>query len=400
MITVNEAEHIIMQQVTDYGTQQVPLSSATGYTLAEDIITDRDLPPWHRPTVDGIAISYASYEVGTRTFTIVATLAAGATPIDITAPTECVEIMTGGPLPETTDTVIRYEDISINNGIATINIAEVKKGQNIHRRGKDKLQGDVVATRNTLITPALISIAASAGKGTLTVKKPPRVVIITTGNELVDVHEQPTPFQIRRSNNHTIAAALLPYHITADMLHIPDDPIITREQIAMCLTSCDVILLSGGVSMGKYDYVPQVLAELSVATLFHKVQQRPGKPFWFGKHSNGTLVFAFPGNPVSVFMCLHRYFIPWLQASLSVPSSPKYAVLDKDINFAIPLQYFAQVNVTVNEQGQLSAMPIEGNGSGDFANLLDSNAFIELPLEKDQFIKGEAYRIGPFKPII
>ncbi len=400
MITVREAENIIMQQVADYGTQQVPLTAATGYTLAEDIITDRDLPPWHRPTVDGIAISYAAYEAGIRGYTIIATLAAGADPIDINTPTECVEIMTGGPLPETTDTVIRYEDVTIINGIATINITNVKKSQNIHRRGKDKLRGDVVAVRGTLITPALISIAASAGKSMLTVKKPPRIVIITTGNELVDVHEQPTPFQIRRSNNHTIAATLQPYHIASDMLHIPDDPAITKEQIASALSSYDVILLSGGVSMGKYDYVPQVLAELSVATLFHKVQQRPGKPFWFGRHTNGVLVFAFPGNPVSVFMCLHRYFIPWLQASLSILSSSKYAVLDKDINFAIPLQYFAQVNVTVNEQGQLSAMPIEGNGSGDFANLLDSNAFMELPLEKDQFKKGEAYQIWPFKPIV
>ncbi len=400
MITVSEAENIIMQQVADYGTQQVPITEATGYTLAEDIITDRDLPPWHRPTVDGIAISYVAWESGIRTFTIIATLAAGATPIDITTPSECVEIMTGGPLPETTDTVIRYEDITIINGIVIINIPNVKKGQNIHRRGKDKLQGDTVAARNTLIIPALISIAASAGKSILTVKKPPRIVIITTGNELVGVQEQPTPFQIRKSNNHTIAATLQPYHINADMLHLPDEPTITKEQIAIALSAYDVILLSGGVSMGKYDYVPQVLAELNVATLFHKVQQRPGKPFWFGRHSNGTLVFAFPGNPVSVFMCLHRYFIPWLQASLSVPSSPKYAILGKDINFAVPLQYFAQVNVTINEQGQLSATPIEGNGSGDFANLLDSNAFLELPLEKDQFKKGEAYRIWPFKPIV
>ena len=400
MITVNEAEQVILQQAADYGTEQASLVNATGRILAEDIITDRDLPPWHRPTVDGIAISYAAYEAGTRTFSVTATLAAGATPIDIAAPTECVEIMTGGPLPETTDTVIRYEDISIANGLATIDITNVRKGQNIHRRGKDKLQGDTVAIRNTLITPALISIAASAGKSTLSVKKLPRIVIITTGNELIDIHEQPTPFQIRRSNNYTIAAVLQQYHIYADMIHIPDDPIITREQVALCLGSYDVLLLSGGVSMGKYDYVPQVLKELQVELLFHKVQQRPGKPFWFGKHGNGPLVFAFPGNPVSVFLCLHRYFIPWLQASLSIPAVPKYAILNTDITFTVPLQYFAQVIVTVNDKGQLLAMPTEGNGSGDFANLHESNAFIELPFEKDQFKKGEAYRIWPFKQIV
>ena len=187
--------------------------------------------------------------------------------------------------------------------------------------------------------------------------------------------------------------------LQADTLHIPDEPNETRTQIEKCLAQYDVIILSGGISMGKFDYVPQALEELKVEKLFHKVEQRPGKPFWFGAHASGILVFAFPGNPVSTFMCLHRYFLPWLQRSLGIISKPAYAQLNEDITFTAPLQYFAQVKLKLCKHGHLHATPIEGHGSGDFANLLDTDAFIELPLEQSIFKKDEVYRIWPFKNI-
>lgn len=154
--------------------------------------------------------------------------------------------------------------------------------------------------------------------------------------------------------------------------------------------------------MGKFDYVPQALEELQVTKLFHKVQQRPGKPLWFGKHEvSNTIVFAFPGNPVSGFMCLHRYFIPWLEAFLDLENrTPIYAVLDADVTFTPQLQYYMQVKVELNSNAQLTAIAVEGHGSGDFANLIDSNAFMELPAEQSNFVKGSIYRIWPFKPII
>jgi len=189
--------------------------------------------------------------------------------------------------------------------------------------------------------------------------------------------------------------------IEAAMLHIPDNPDVTKKLIQECLLNYDVILLSGGISMGKFDYIPQALEELQVKQLFHKVQQRPGKPFWFGKHDNGVLVFAFPGNPVATFMCLYRYFLPWLQITLGLQSKPDaYAVLDHDVHFQPDLKYFLQVNLNLNHEGRLLAQPIEGNGSGDFANLADTNAFMELPLDKHNFKKGEVYRVYPFNGII
>jgi molybdopterin molybdotransferase len=267
----------------------------------------------------------------------------------------------------------------------------------VHYKGKDKKQDDLVAGVGEVITPAIISLVASVGESELRVKKLPRVVILSTGNELVDVDQAPGPFQIRRSNNYTIGAVLKARGVNADMFHLPDDEAIIKEKVAFCLENYDVLLLTGGISMGKFDHIPKALAALNVNQLFHKVQQRPGKPFWFGKHDNGQLVFAFPGNPVATFMCLHRYFLPWLNASLGVKDKLQLkAVLNNRLSFSAPLKYFLQVKLFYNEYCQLMATPVEGNGSGDFANLADTDAFMELPLERNEFKRGEVFRIWPF----
>lgn len=396
MTTVEQAETIILAQTKEYGQESCYFEEALGRVLAEDIKADRDFPPYDRITMDGIAISYAAFEKSIRSFKIIATQAAGDNPVDIKNADECIEIMTGAALPPTTDTVIRYEDLDIKDGIATITVTSITKAQNIHAQGRDKKKDEVVAEAGITVTPALISTAASVGKTELSVKKLPKTAIISSGDEVVDVNETPLPYQIRRSNSYTIKAALQQYRLNADILHIPDDPVITKQQIEKCLKEYDIILLSGGISMGKFDYVPQALEDCSVKKLFHKVQQRPGKPFWFGKHDKGTLVFAFPGNPVSTFMCLHRYFMLWLEASLGIKKQKSYAMLNEDFSFTPQLQYFLQVKLQMNEQAQLIGTPVEGNGSGDFANLLDTDAFMELPLERDNFAKGEVFRVWPF----
>jgi len=400
MIRVEEAEKIIGSQVKDFGIESVPFETSQGRVLAEDLIADRDLPPFNRATLDGIAINYESFEKGIRSFHVMATQAAGDIPHDINNPGECIEIMTGAALPATTDTVIGYEDLHIQNGIAAIRTETINKGKGIHAKGKDRKKNEIVATASQLITPVLINMAASLGKTNLLVKKLPEVVVISSGDELVEVDETPSPYQVRRSNSYMVKSALMQYNLCADMLHIPDDLEITKQKIRDCLQSHDVIILSGGISMGKFDYIPQALQELSVNKLFHKVQQRPGKPFWFGTHANGVLVFALPGNPVSTFMCLHRYVLPWLKASIGLPPGESgYATLDRDVSFTPSLQYFLQVKLHINKKGNLMATPVDGNGSGDFANLLDTDAFMELPLEQNNFAQGEVFRIWPFKEI-
>jgi molybdopterin molybdotransferase len=401
MITVQQAEQLILENARDYGAEIVLFDEALGRVLAEKIKADRDIPAFNRVTMDGIAVNYDAIEKGITTFNIKATQAAGDQPISIDNTDECIEIMTGAALPGSVDTVIRYEDIEIKEGKATILIDNVKKGQNLHLKGADKKQGDLLLTPGQLITPAIISLVASVGETELRVKRLPRVVVISSGDELVDVQITPSPYQIRKSNNYMLQAILAEKGLKADIRHIPDDPETIKQQLQICLQNYDVLLLSGGISMGKFDYIPQALKDLQVNQVFHKVQQRPGKPFWFGKHDNRVVVFAFPGNPVATFMCTQRYFIPWLNASVGLaPKQPVYAILAIDFSFQPQLTYYLQVKLTFNEQGQLLATPVEGNGSGDFANLADTDAFMELPLEKNEFKKGEVYRVWIFNKVL
>jgi molybdopterin molybdotransferase len=281
-------------------------------------------------------------------------------------------------------------------GNATVKAGDVVARQNIHPRGKDKKQHEVLVPSGTLISPAVIAVASAVGKASLSVRKNPRTIIISTGDELVDIADVPATFQVRRSNNYALLAALKQYGVSADMLHLPDDAAIIGARLADCVRAYDVILLSGGVSMGKFDYVPDALEKLQVKKLFHKVRQRPGKPFWFGEHTNGALVFAFPGNPVSTFLCFHRYFVSWLKASRGITNRPPHAKLNTDFTFRAPLQYFLQVKLDIDPLGQLLATPVEGHGSGDFANLLATDAFLELPMEREEFKKGEVFPVWVF----
>ena len=401
MTTVEEAGFIIASNAKDYGTEELPFEEALGRVLAETITADRDLPPYNRVTMDGIAIRIQDFLNGARRFFIQATQAAGDPPVDIYVQNNCVEIMTGASLAATINAVVPYEQIDITDGIACIKEGvDVLQNQNTHPQGKDKKQHEMMVAAGTTIDATTINIAAAVGKTMLLVKKLPRVVIISTGDELVAVNETPLPYQVRRSNNYGMQAVLAQHSIRPFLLHLPDEPAVLRQQLQACLEAYDVILLSGGVSMGKFDYVPRVLEELQVVKFFHKVRQRPGKPFWFGTHIAGALVFAFPGNPVASFMCLHRYFIPWLAASQGIAPKNTVAVLGEAVAFAPALQYFLQVNMQVSPDGTLVAMPAAGNGSGDFANLTAANAFLELPANRDSFEKGGVFRAWPFKNIL
>ncbi len=398
MITVAEAEQIILAHRQDYGLESVPFLAAQGRVLAENVVADRDLPPYDRVTMDGIAIRYSDYARGCRTFPIALVQAAGDPPPASLAAGTCIEIMTGAACSSATNTVIPYENLQITGGVARILQESVLPGRNIHLQGSDRRQGEVVVAAGQIIGPTQINMAATVGKSDLLVKKLPRVVILSSGDELVDVGDKPLPYQIRRSNNYATYALLRPYGIEAAMLHLPDDPDIICREVARCQTEADVILLSGGVSMGKFDYIPQALEATGVQKHFHKVRQRPGKPFWFGTFGERGVVFALPGNPVSTFMCLHRYVLPWLEASLEFPfTGPEFAILAKPLRFEPPLLYFIQVKLQQDQDARLWAEPLEGHGSGDFANLLHTDAFLELPLERTEFRAGAVFRVVRFK---
>ncbi len=394
MIDIQDATKIVLSRKRRFGTEQCPLAQSHGRVLRQDICADRDFPPFTRVTMDGIAISWAAYEKGQRQFEIEGMQAAGSPRQALQSPTACLEVMTGAMLPEGTDTVIRYEDVELSAGMAAINgDAKVKARQNAHLQGLDRKAGDLIVQAGQLLSPAEIGVAATVGLTALTVAKLPKAVIISTGDELVGVGEAPLPHQIRTSNTYTIEAALAGWGVSAERLHINDDLGATRAILDRCLHDYDVILLSGGVSKGKFDFVPKALEELGVTKLFHKVKQRPGKPFWFGEAEGRCTVFALPGNPVSAFMCTQRYFRPWLRESLELEAMGyAYAVLAADFKFKPDLTYFLQVRTHFDAaSGQLMALPVEGKGSGDLANLADADAFLELPRGRDAFMEGEVF---------
>jgi molybdopterin molybdotransferase len=241
-----------------------------------------------------------------------------------------------------------------------------------------------------------MGVLATVGKAMVSVAKQPRTIILSTGNELVDVAERPQAHQIRRSNVFTLQGLLAQKGINADTAHLPDDKSVLTEKIRTMLDTYDVLIFSGAVSKGKFDFLPEILDKLGVVKHFHRVAQRPGKPFWFGQKDN-TSVFAFPGNPVSTFVCCLNYFFPWYWKSMGCPQNQEaQAVLDSDYEFSKPLTYFLQVKLT-SVNGVTYATPETGNGSGDLANLILADAFLELPQDRSTFTKGESFRVIPFR---
>ncbi|MFN4145646.1 MAG: molybdopterin molybdotransferase MoeA [Runella sp.] len=398
MLSVPEATEIILANPIDFGQETIPFELSLGRVLAEDLVADRDFPPFDRVTMDGIAIRWESFEAGQRSFKIENTQMAGQPQLTLHKSENCIEVMTGAMLPVGTDTVVRYEDVSIEEGIAHLHLPTLKHRQNIHFQGEDRFKGSIILSEGRVIGPPQVALAASIGATKVKVKRLPKVVIITSGDELVPVQQIPLPYQIRMSNGYSIAALLQPYGLTTDFLHIADDLEQTQKAIQKAFNQYDALILSGGVSQGKKDFIHLALNNLGVHRLFHKVAQQPGKPFWFGRKEN-CVVFALPGNPVSSFLCVRRYFVPWLRKSLGLPPmNHGHASLAQDYFYASPLTYFLQVRLK-QVGATLTAEPIVGHGSGDFANLSEAQGFIELPEGKKDFKQGEILQLWHYESI-
>jgi len=401
MIDVQEAYTCVMQNALSPQIESLPLEKCQSKILQESIYADRDFPPFDRVTMDGIAYRFEAIKDkdSQEVLLEVKSLQTAGVAAHVLENTQaCIEVMTGAVCPTNADTVTRYEDIEFvekeGKRYARLMHVPKAKGQNVHTQGLDEKAGTELIKAGVSIGPAEVAVAASVGKSVLKVSKPLSIGIISTGDELVGIDEQPAPFQIRRSNTYALLAALQQMHLQAQLYHLADEKNIILEGLRKALSKHDVLIMSGGVSKGKKDYVPEVLEELGVKKLFHRVKQKPGKPFWFGKNKEQKLVFALPGNPVSTFMCFHRYVKPCLLASMGSQIAPHYfAELSTEVKFSPPLTYYMQVKISSTSEGKLLATPHEGQGSGDFANLLSCDAFMELPPEKNEFKQGEAYPI-------
>ena len=231
MISVQEALEIVLKNSLDFESEKIPFMKSVGRILKEDIYADRDFPPFNRVSMDGIALDYTSFQNGERAFFIEGIQPAGSPQISLSDHKNCIEVMTGAVLPDNTNVVIRYEDVLIENGIAKIQLNEVAHFQNIHPKGKDRKEGDILIHRNKLISASEIGVLATVGNSKVMVAKQPRVMIISTGDELVGVNETPLDHQIRMSNVYTLVSLLNRLHISSETDHISDDKPILKQKI-------------------------------------------------------------------------------------------------------------------------------------------------------------------------
>ncbi|MEM9689645.1 MAG: molybdopterin molybdotransferase MoeA, partial [Pseudomonadota bacterium] len=254
----------------------------------------------------------------------------------------------------------------------------------------DHQQGHTLLRPGLRLQPVDIAILVSCGLVDVEVSRSPVIRVISTGNELVPAGEDIAPHQVRLSNGPALVSMLTQAgYADTTHDHLQDDQDVMRERIASHLDSADVLVLSGGVSMGKADFVPGVLQELGVDVVFHKVSQRPGRPMWFGKGAAGQTVFALPGNPVSNLVCCRQYVLPALyKAAGGSALPPEFATLSQPVNFAPNLTCFLPTRIVSNASGQLLALPVPTNTSGDFASLTGTDGYLELAREQSEFPAG------------
>jgi molybdopterin molybdotransferase len=389
-ITPRLAEEAINSRLTCLPIESLPLAQCVGGTLRENIYAERDQPPFDRVSMDGIAVDSESLRRGMRRFRIQATQGAGSPALKL-VPDEAIEVMTGAVLPSASDCVVPVEQYDVADGYALLKSNVVSTPyHNVHRRGSDGRQGALLLESGTLLRPPEIAVAASAGMARVRVSSQPALMVVSTGDELIEPGDPISDYQVRRSNAYAVAATLRRrgFARVGDD-HLLDDEDMLEERLALHLTTHEVLILSGGVSMGKFDLVPKVLARLGVEEVFHNIAQRPGKPMWFGIGPQGQAVFGLPGNPVSTLVCLSRYVIPAIAEAMGTRrSAPERLALAAPVTFQHSLTYFLPVTLEHDEWGRPWAHPRPPNGSGDFISLAGTDGFVELPPGPNTYAKG------------
>jgi molybdopterin molybdotransferase len=391
MLTTRAAREAIAQAMPEFGSEAVACAEAAGRVLRQHVRAERDQPPFDRVTMDGIALSYDALGRGSRSFRIGGTQHAGDPVSTLSDDSHCIEIMTGAVLPVGSDCVIPVERITVLDGSAEIEQDyRAEQYQFVHRQGSDHRAGTEVLAPGLVLTPAEIAIVASCGMQAVDVSRQPAIRVISTGNELVPPGTPVAPHQVRLSNGPALVAMLKGQGFNdCRHEHLLDEPESLRSHIGQHLREAEVLILSGGVSMGKADFVPQVLADLGVGTVFHKISQRPGKPMWFGMGPDHQAVFALPGNPVSTLVCCRHYVLPALfDASGREPRKAEWAVLTEDVTFRADLSFLMPVTLQSDVDGTLRARPVPTNTSGDFTALGGTDGYVELAREQSYFPQG------------
>lgn len=398
MLTPSDAEKIIQSKLLALPAEDCPLAHAHGRVLRAAIAADRDLPPFDRVTADGYAVKLGGNRA--REFRVAGFQAAGMIPLPLQSDGECVEVAAGAALPPGADAVVPREDaVRAENCIQISDTTSPVAGQCVRRRGSEHRRGEVVCGAGARVGSREIAAAAACGYAHLRVSVPPRIAIVTTGDELVEIsNPSPAPHQIRRSNDYALSAALREAgYFHAECICLRDVEHEMEKLLRRIIAEHDVVITTGGVSKGPLDLLPGVLAKLDVEKIFQGVAQKPGRSFWFGLTKKRTPVFALPGNPVSTHVCLRRYVIPALaRMSGSAPAQERFATLAEGFDASPQLAHHVLVRIEETASGMRLAHAMPANTSGDFTALLGSDGFVELPPGADGAGQGSVARFYPW----
>jgi molybdopterin molybdotransferase len=390
MITVDEALNMVLDQVEPLSIETVALEQAHNRILAEDIHADIDLPPFDRARMDGYAVRSADVMTAPVSLNLIGEIAAGAEFHGKLRPGEAIKIFTGAPVPEGADAVQKVE-VTHSDG-RTVEIGEpVRPGQFITLRASEVAAGDLVAERGREINPAVMAVMASFGYAQVKVGRRPRVAVVSTGSELVDVSARPSGAQIRNSNSYTLASYASRAGAIVDLLPtIEDTPEATTRALLEAAEGRDIVITSGGVSMGDYDLVKASLKEMGAQVYFDKVIIRPGKPTVFARRHR-TYFFGLPGNPVSTSVTFNLFARPAIR-KMQGESNPRLpvvrAVLSRPVKDTSSRRSYLPARFTI-EDGRAMAEPLKWGGSSDLVAFMRSDALIIVREETHEIAEGE-----------
>ncbi len=382
LIDTAAADHLIAQALTGFPSERIALRDSAGRVLRQAVRAETAQPPFDRVMMDGIALRWQA--ALPKRLRISGAQMAGEVGQVLSSPDHCIEVTTGAVLPEGCDCVVPVEQTRRDGG--SVVLAEgydPAQNQFIHRRGVDCAEGAIVLEAGVRIGGPEMSMLASNGVATVEVARVPRIAIIATGDELVLVEAPLRPGQIRRSNDLALTAALSVAGFNGISLHhVQDDRDAVSRVLEATLRTHDVLVLSGGVSMGQRDYVPECLALLGVRRVLHGIAQRPGKPMWFGTGPDNQAVFALPGNPVSSLVCMTRYVRPALMRASGLAVRSEYARVSGHAGRPLRLARFLPVRLESDPSGSLLAQAQGWSNSGDFTALGGTHGIVELPPER------------------
>jgi molybdenum cofactor synthesis domain-containing protein len=397
MIPVNEAIKIVLDQTSRLSTERVSLETALGRFLAEDIVADSDLPPFDRSQMDGYALRAEDTSNAPVKLRIVGESAAGSGWHNEMLPGQAVRIMTGAPVPSGADSVQQVE-LTREIDDTTVEILErVSTGRSIVKRAAEITKGTAVLHAGEQANAAMIAVFAAFGYAEVEVVRRPRVAVLATGSELVPVNQKPDRDQIRDSNNYSIGAYSEISGAVVERLPLAhDEPDQLKQIINDAAERSDVVITSGGVSMGVYDFTRAALKDLGAEIFFERVALRPGKPTVFGKLPNGTLLFGLPGNPVSVSVTFNLFARPSIlkmQGAKEPNMKLEWAMLARETKGSLDRESYLPAQLLTDEQGRLMAHPLKWGGSSDFVSFARADALLVIPANLKNVEAGQVVRI-------